>query len=266
MAGRSSHSPDEENIPPGVVFMVVGLIVVLTVAAIWIIAPSKMPGPVYAVVGRYLPRAPAVPPLMPVASVPESVPAPAAEAEPVALLPETPLENELPPHFVSAADAQNRQPRQGEPIRIVIPGINLDAPVSQIGLASIESDGETYYQWEVPNEYRAGWHNNSAPLGQPGNTVLNGHHNVFGEVFRNLIDLNEGDQIILYDNQRAYTYQVSQIELFPEHDQPMSVRVENAKWIGPTDDERVTLVTCWPYTDNTHRLVVVAHPLSGSDS
>jgi len=38
------------------------------------------------------------------------------------------------------------------------------------------------------------------------------------------------------------------------------VRQENARWIAPTDDERLTLVTCWPYTNNTHRVVVVAKP------
>jgi sortase A len=265
MAGRSSHSADEENIPLGIVFMVVGLIIVLTVVAIWIMAPAKMPGPLYAIAGRYLPQAPSLPQRLPLASVPK-VTAPPPTAEPVALLPETPLEAEFPAHFVSAADVENHQPLLGQPTRIVIPRISVDAPVSAIGLGPIESDGETYYQWQVPNEYKVGWHNNSAPLDRPGNTVLNGHHNIFGEVFRDLVDLNEGDQIILYDNQRAYSYQVSQIELFPEHGQPLFVRMENAKWIGPTDDERVTLVTCWPYTDNSHRLVVVAHPLSNSDS
>jgi sortase (surface protein transpeptidase) len=36
--------------------------------------------------------------------------------------------------------------------------------------------------------------------------------------------------------------------------------MENTAWIGPMDDERITLVTCWPETSNTHRLVVVAEP------
>lgn len=265
MAGRSSHSPDEENIPLGVVFMVVGLIVVMTVVAIWIMAPAKMPGPVYAIVGRYLPQTSSLPQLLPVASIPENT-APEPTAEPVALLPQTPLEAELPAHFVSAADVQNHQSLVGYPIRIVIPQIGLDAPISEIGLAAIESNGEIVYQWQVPNEYKGGWHNNSAPLGQPGNTVINGHHNIFGEVFRDLVDLNEGDQIMLYDKERSYSYQVSQIELFQEEGQPLSVRLENAKWVGPTDDERITLVTCWPYTGNSHRLVIVAHPLSESDS
>jgi sortase A len=44
----------------------------------------------------------------------------------------------------------------------------------------------------------------------------------------------------------------------------MEVRIANAKWIQPTSDERLTLVTCWPYTNNTHRLIIVARPLAPS--
>jgi LPXTG-site transpeptidase (sortase) family protein len=39
------------------------------------------------------------------------------------------------------------------------------------------------------------------------------------------------------------------------------VRQANARWIGPFNDERLTLVTCWPYTNNTHRVIVVAKPV-----
>ncbi|HID54608.1 MAG TPA: sortase, partial [Anaerolineae bacterium] len=37
-----------------------------------------------------------------------------------------------------------------------------------------------------------------------------------------------------------------------------------AEWIMPTEDERITLVTCWPYTDNTNRLIVVAQPVENN--
>jgi LPXTG-site transpeptidase (sortase) family protein len=39
-------------------------------------------------------------------------------------------------------------------------------------------------------------------------------------------------------------------------------RMENASWIGESNDERLTLVTCWPYESNTHRLIVVARPVN----
>jgi sortase A len=43
---------------------------------------------------------------------------------------------------------------------------------------------------------------------------------------------------------------------------PLSVRRKNAQWIMPTGDERLTLVTCWPYEwpGNSHRVIVVARP------
>jgi sortase A len=42
--------------------------------------------------------------------------------------------------------------------------------------------------------------------------------------------------------------------------EPEEKRLENARWIGPFPDERLTLVTCWPYTNNTHRVIVIAKP------
>ena len=45
---------------------------------------------------------------------------------------------------------------------------------------------------------------------------------------------------------------------------PWAQRVENARWIGHFDDERITMVSCWPYSGNTHRLFVVAKPDNGS--
>jgi sortase A len=49
--------------------------------------------------------------------------------------------------------------------------------------------------------------------------------------------------------------------ILPEKYQEIDVRMDNARWILPSDDERLTLVTCWPATSNTHRLIIVARPL-----
>lgn len=40
----------------------------------------------------------------------------------------------------------------------------------------------------------------------------------------------------------------------------VDVRMDNARWILPSTDERLTLVTCWPAKSNTHRLIIVASP------
>jgi LPXTG-site transpeptidase (sortase) family protein len=147
------------------------------------------------------------------------------------------------------------------PDRILIDTIGLDAPIVPVGQHPLKVGGKVYSQWNVPDYFAAGWQQNSAPLGQPGNTVLDGHHNIDGEVFRYLVRLKPGDRITLEAQGRRYHYIVVQTMTLREQDQPIQVRLNNARWILPTDDERVTLITCWPYTTNTYRLVVVALPL-----
>jgi sortase A len=46
-----------------------------------------------------------------------------------------------------------------------------------------------------------------------------------------------------------------------ERGEPVEARRQNARWMNPTEDERLTMITCWPYTSNTHRLIVVAKPV-----
>ncbi len=147
------------------------------------------------------------------------------------------------------------------PDRIVIEAIGLNAPVVPVGLHPIRIAGRVYSQWDVPDTYAAGWHQSSAPLGQPGNTVINGHHNTSGEVFRYLITLKPGNIITIDSHGRHFYYVVAQTMTLPEQDQTIDIRQANARWILPTHDERVTLITCWPYSASTHRLVVIALPL-----
>lgn len=145
------------------------------------------------------------------------------------------------------------------PDRIVIEAIGLDAPVVPVGQHLVQIGGQSFAQWDVPTTYAAGWQAGS--LGEPGNVVINGHHNADGEVFRDLVRLQPGDLIRLDAGGRRYWYQVAQTMVLPEEGQPVEVRQANARWILPTDDERVTLITCWPYESNTHRLVVIALPV-----
>ncbi len=142
------------------------------------------------------------------------------------------------------------------PTRLVIPAIKLDAPIVTVGWHTV--DGVS--QWDVPDTRAAGWLMTSATLGQPGNTALSGHHNIDGEVFRDLVNLKIGDRIIVYSHDQSFYYVITTRKILLERGQPDAVRLANARWIQPTTDERVTLITCWPYTSNTHRLVIVAEP------
>ncbi len=147
------------------------------------------------------------------------------------------------------------------PSRIVIPAIQLDAPIVSATLRTVAYQGKNYPQWKVPNFFAAGWAFTSASLGSSDNTVLFGHHNTEGEVFAHLVDLQVNDLIVVYAGSREFTYVVSLKMILPERDQPVNVRLQNASWILPSTDERLTLLTCWPYASNTHRLIIVAVPI-----
>lgn len=252
----------ETQVPLSVVFITIGVLILIFVGAMWLLVPSTMPQPIYDLVGGY------IHPVEPASIAESAIAAPQPTATrpttQISLLPETQVgEEEIPDYFVSAEEASQRRVGEGEPSRIVIPNINLDVNITQVGLQQVWQNEEVYYQWQVPQSRQAGWHNNSARLGDSGNTVLNGHHNVHGEVFRDLVNLNEGNRIVLYDGQgEQFVYRVTMTEILAERDQPIDVRLQNAQWIEPTDDERLTLVTCWPYTDNSHRVVVVAEPIN----
>jgi len=142
----------------------------------------------------------------------------------------------------------------------VIPQIDLDSPIVPIGWVAVEQEGIRTRVWEVA-DYVVGWHETSSRPGQTGNIVLNGHHNIKGEIFRYLVDLEPGDQVYVYAKDDRYTFAVTEKHILKEKGESLEVRRENAKWIEPTIDERLTLITCWPYTNNTHRLIVVARPV-----
>ena len=147
------------------------------------------------------------------------------------------------------------------PDRIEIPSINLDVSIVPVSSKTINYNGKDYQQWVAPNEFAVGWHNTSAKLGDIGNTVLNGHHNAFGQVFANLYKVKEGELIKVHSGEFTYEYIVARKLLLPEKYNSLSNRLENASWISPSNDERLTLITCWPPESNIYRVIVVALPV-----
>lgn len=152
------------------------------------------------------------------------------------------------------------------PERLEIPSINLDTPVVELGWHEAKAnDGAIFSEWDVA-EYAAGWHKNSALPGQPGNIVLSGHNNILGAVFKELDQLRAGDEAIVWAGGMRHTYRVDQVMIVPEKYASSEQRADNAKWIGQFDDDRLTLVSCWPRNNNTHRIIVVAHPIDRADT
>jgi sortase A len=152
-------------------------------------------------------------------------------------------------------------PADTPPTRIEAPSIQLDAPVVEIGWHPVDlGNGEVDNEWDVPDA-SAGYHKGSALPGHAGNTVISGHHNMGSQVFRYLVDLQIGDPVTLYVGDAAYHYRVAQREIVQEAGVSTEQQRENARWMAPTPEERLTLITCWPYSGNSHRLIVVALPI-----
>jgi LPXTG-site transpeptidase (sortase) family protein len=140
------------------------------------------------------------------------------------------------------------------PARIVAPSIGMDASV-------VATDWTPGGEWKVPNG-AAGWLENSAFAGQSGNTVIAGHHNTEGEVFRRVAELVPGDSITLETESQAVRYVVTERLILPQWGISPEQEVQYATWIDRTRDNRLTLVTCWPYVTNSHRVIVVAKPVA----
>ncbi len=127
----------------------------------------------------------------------------------------------------------------------------------QVGLTR---DARQVVVWNIPLD-AAGYHLTSAPPGEPGNTVISGHNNMGAQVFRTLEEAHLGDGITLQmPDGAAYRYTVRQVLILPEDGQPADVRAANARYILPSEDVRLTLVSCWPDWSNTERVVVIAMP------
>lgn len=202
------------------------------------------------------------PPTPPPTVVPTQEPPPAptasaapasAQAEEAAIVLPQPVDNAAPLPVVEPA-------LSARPTRLLIPSIGLEASIVPVGWELAEEEGHLLNVWQVADE-AVGWHQDSALPGQPGNVVLSGHSNVGGEVFRHLAEVSEGDLIVVMVGNRPVEYRISLTTIVKEAGEPLATRVQNARWIAPTADARLTLVTCWPYPYSTHRFIAVANPV-----
>lgn len=165
-----------------------------------------------------------------------------------------------PTSSTEVLDSKARGSRDAPPTRIVIPTIGVDGPVIPVSVERTEVGGQIQAAWGVPDEYAAGWHETSAMLGERDNMVLNGHNTNNGEIFRDLYTLAPGDEVVVFSRAVSRTYTVSETLILPEAGQPLQVRIANARYAMPTDDERLTLITCHPYGSLRNRLIVMAIP------
>jgi sortase A len=149
-----------------------------------------------------------------------------------------PNDSEIPEHLrplvQSIANIPAPTPGHEQAVRIQIPAIEVDAPI-------VQGDG-----WEQLKK-GVGQHVNSANPGESDNIVLSAHNDIFGEIFRDLDRLKPGDEIVLYTNQRSYTYIVTDTQVV----EPTQVEV-----MASTSRPVVTLISCYPYLVDDQRIVI----------
>ncbi len=199
---------------------------------------------------------PATPVVMPTRAVATpTVDTPTAAAE---IASDTPAPVELPTLAPIPAGTPTPLVTRPKGARILIPAIHVDAPVVEMGWEPVQENGQTVNEWQVPDN-AVGHILTSANPGERGNVVMSAHNNLYAAIFRKLYPLKPGDEITVFNAAgQGFLYRVSLSYLVQEAGASYAQRVENARAMLPTTDARLTLISCYPETSNTHRAIVIA--------
>jgi sortase A len=151
-------------------------------------------------------------------------------------------------------------PDNSPPIRLQIPSVRIDSSVVPIGWSMIPAPGGgVKSEWNVA-DYAVGHHKGSVNPGQVGNVVLSGHVDYKGQVFKDLHQVKKGDEVILYTEKGQYIYVITDIVIVREEGVSDEQKRANAAYMNQTKDLTLTMITCWPYGIDTHRLIAIAKP------
>ncbi len=141
---------------------------------------------------------------------------------------------------------------------VTIPAIDVLAPVTPVGWQTDWVEGDLP-GWDSPAA-AVGWALTSALPGDAGNIILYGHNNIDSSVFKDLYQLQPGDAVTLQTGEGQVVYNVAEVKIFPASDAAADREIFNT-WLKPTRAPRLTLISCWPPDNNTHRVIVVAYPV-----
>jgi sortase A len=181
----------------------------------------------------------AMPQLTPTALI-TAVVLPGGHTAPVEGVEVRPNDAEIPEHLrplmQSYADLPIPTPGAQQARQIQIPAISLSAPV-------VLGDG-----WEQLKK-GVGQHVGTANPGETGNLVVSAHNDIFGELFKDLDKLKTGDTIIVTTQDRSFTYVVNGTQI---------VEPTRVDLMAPTPEKTLTMISCYPYRIDTHRIVVTA--------
>jgi sortase A len=160
-----------------------------------------------------------------------------------------------------------RQEDVSPPVHLRIPSVGIDSEVVPVTWQMLPGkDGAAAKaEWQVA-DYAVGHHAGTANPGQIGNVVLSGHVDYRGEVFKELHNVKKGDTVTVDTEQGQYVYLVTDLVIVKEEGVSEAQKRANAAFMNPTPDQTLTMITCWPYGIDDHRLIVIAKPYQSSQS
>jgi sortase A len=157
-------------------------------------------------------------------------------------------------------------PDNSPPIHLTITSVGIDSDVVPINWAMIPAKGGGIKpEWQVA-DYAVGHHAGSVNPGQVGNVVLSGHVDYKGEVFRHLHEVNKGDIVTLYTEKGQYIYVITNKVFVKEEGVSEATKRNNARYMDPTPDQTLTMITCWPYGVDNYRFIAIAKPYQPATS
>ncbi len=155
-------------------------------------------------------------------------------------------------------------------MHIAIPSLQVDVEVKPIGWEIVTTARGRTTEWQVLPD-AAGHHLGSANPGEQGNVVISGHNTPGGNVFEGLAVLGYSEEpiptgtrayVTAADGQ-VYVYELQEKVLLPVLGASPEEQRGYLSYTQPTEEARLTLITCWPLGDTSYRLIVWG-PLIGT--
>ncbi len=142
-----------------------------------------------------------------------------------------------------------------------IPPVEARIGIARLGVSWVPvwardftSVGGNAFTYDIVPFYGVTRFKSSAAFGQPGLSMISGHDDEFGQIFRNLGQTRTGDAIVVtqgsHGQAHVYRYIVKSVSVVT----PDNVAMLNAPYARPT----LALISCTPYMVDTHRVVVIA--------
>lgn len=152
--------------------------------------------------------------------------------------------NEVPEHLRPLVQSQWVQPVVSRPPRTSETALTLTVPALNLNPTIVQG-----VDWEALKQGVGQLPNGVNPGDLTGNVVLAAHNDVYGELFRDLDQLEAGDQFQIATRSEIYTYTITEVLIVEPDD--VWVLEDRGK---PT----ATLISCYPYRVNNKRIVVMA--------